>query len=201
MAGTLAFSPDSGTTLSAGLGQTLRVVFTPSDSVNYTTDTRTALIDVSSAVKSSAPLSPILASVGGSAGTLSLSWGVPTDNGDSAIIRYEYRIARADLLSWPSSWSSTVGTETSTTISGLTNGKSYLAQVRAINGVGESAFTQTATSASPSGEAPQLQGAPTLNSATVDTTFRQEGNPLYFLRQQLCGTTICQCILELSVLD
>ena len=155
--------------MSAGLGQTLRVVFTPTDSVNYTLDTQTTLIDVSNAVKPSVPISPLLTP--GGAGILTLTWSTPSDDGDSSITRYEYRVARADILSWPSSWTSTGSPVNTATISGLTGGKSYFAQVRAINSVGESAFAQTASSATVAGDVPVLQGAPVLLSAVVDTTL------------------------------
>ena len=173
--GSVAFTPALGTTAGVSLGagsmRPLIAVFTPSDRTNYNIETETASIDVSAAIKPGSPIAPVLTSVSGTPGALLFVWSPPTDNGDSAILRYEYRVARADLLSWPSSWSTTASTETTTTITGLTNGKSYLAQVRAINAVGESAFTQTVASAIPSGEAPQVQSAPTLSSATPDTVL------------------------------
>jgi sugar lactone lactonase YvrE len=47
--GTFAYTPASGTVLSAGNGQTLSVLFTPTDSVDYTTATKSVLINVAKA--------------------------------------------------------------------------------------------------------------------------------------------------------
>jgi len=44
--GTFAYTPASGTVLDAGMGQTLSVMFTPEDTINYTTATRAVAIDV-----------------------------------------------------------------------------------------------------------------------------------------------------------
>jgi VCBS repeat-containing protein len=46
LAGTLAYTPASGTILGAGNGQSLSVLFTPSDVANYTTATKNVTIDV-----------------------------------------------------------------------------------------------------------------------------------------------------------
>src|SRR4029077_10100048 len=45
-AGTLVYTPAAGALLNAGNGQTLSVTFTPTDSANYTTATKTATINV-----------------------------------------------------------------------------------------------------------------------------------------------------------
>jgi hypothetical protein len=44
--GTFVYTPPAGTVLNAGVGQTLSVLFTPTDTVNYTTATKTVTIDV-----------------------------------------------------------------------------------------------------------------------------------------------------------
>ena len=46
VAGTFVYTPPAGTVLSLGVGQTLSVTFTPTDLTNYTTATKTVLIDV-----------------------------------------------------------------------------------------------------------------------------------------------------------
>ncbi|HEY3323310.1 MAG TPA: tandem-95 repeat protein, partial [Planctomycetota bacterium] len=48
--GRFAYSPDAGTSLGAGNGQTLAATFTPADATNYTTATATVSIDVAQAV-------------------------------------------------------------------------------------------------------------------------------------------------------
>ena len=47
MPGTFVYTPAAGTVLSAGIGQTLSVTFTPTDAANYTTATATVTITVS----------------------------------------------------------------------------------------------------------------------------------------------------------
>src|SRR5260221_535333 len=47
--GTFAYAPAAGTTLNAGTSQSLSVTFTPTDTANYTTATRTVSIDVAKA--------------------------------------------------------------------------------------------------------------------------------------------------------
>ena len=47
--GTFSYSPDLGTVLNAGAGQTLSVTFTPTDTTDYTTATATATINVDKA--------------------------------------------------------------------------------------------------------------------------------------------------------
>ncbi len=49
VAGSPVYSPDAGAFLNAGSGQTLSVTFTPSDSVDYTTVTKTTTINVAKA--------------------------------------------------------------------------------------------------------------------------------------------------------
>ncbi|MFB3915355.1 MAG: chitobiase/beta-hexosaminidase C-terminal domain-containing protein [Terriglobales bacterium] len=48
--GTFAYSPAAGTVLNAGAGQTLSVLFTPADTVNYTTATKSVTINVNKIV-------------------------------------------------------------------------------------------------------------------------------------------------------
>ena len=85
---------------------------------------------------------------------VTLEWSIPTNNGDSAIIRYEYMHANK-------AWTSMGGTGTSYTVTDLTNGQSYTFEVRAVNtqGAGPAARV-TATPAAPgAGLAPVDQAA------------------------------------------
>ena len=70
-----------------------------------------------------------------------LSWTAPGNNGGAAILRYEYEL---DLSS---TWTSTGGTATRTTVRNLTNGQSYTFRVRAVNrvGAGAESFSESAT--------------------------------------------------------
>jgi hypothetical protein len=50
VAGTFVYTPAPGTVLNAGTGQVLSVTFTPTDTLNYTTATKTVTIDVTQAI-------------------------------------------------------------------------------------------------------------------------------------------------------
>lgn len=74
-----------------------------------------------------------------------LSWTAPADNGGSSITDYviEYK-----LSSEPTTWSTFndgTSTSTSTTVTGLTNGLSYDFRVKAVNAIGTSTASGTAT--------------------------------------------------------
>ena len=70
-----------------------------------------------------------------------LIWTAPASNGGAMITDYEYE------LDFSGTWTSTGGTATSTTVTGLTNGQSYDFRVRAVNraGAGLESFSQSAT--------------------------------------------------------
>ena len=70
-----------------------------------------------------------------------LIWTAPASNGGATILRYEYE------LDFSGTWTSTGGTATSYTVTGLTNGQSYTFRVRAVNrvGAGLASSSQSAT--------------------------------------------------------
>ena len=70
-----------------------------------------------------------------------LIWTAPASNGGATILRYEYE------LDFSGTWTSTGGTATSHTVTGLTNGQSYDFRVRAVNrvGAGLASGSQSAT--------------------------------------------------------
>ena len=88
-----------------------------------------------------------------------LIWTAPASNGGARILRYEYE------LDFSGTWTSTGGTATSTTVTGLTNDQSYTFRVRAVNRVGESAASgsQSAT--------------PTATLVAPDTPFGLSATP------------------------
>ena len=71
--------------------------------------------------------------------TITVMWSMPTDNGGSAILRYEVRY-RMNGSSW-SNWITVAGgaSATSYTMDGLTNGIGHEIQVRAVNAIDEGA--------------------------------------------------------------
>ena len=73
------------------------------------------------------------ASVG--SGSVSLSWNRPSDNGGSAIIRYEVRY-QAVGEAW-SEWENVGAGSRGVTVGNLVNGREYSFEVRAVNGLGK----------------------------------------------------------------
>ena len=81
------------------------------------------------------PISSLGLTASGGNGTVRLSWNRPTDNGGSAIIRYEVRY-QAVGETW-SEWDN-VGTGTrGVTVENLVNGREYIFEVRAVNALGK----------------------------------------------------------------
>ena len=70
-----------------------------------------------------------------------LIWTAPASNGGAPILRYEYE------LDFSGTWTSTGGTASSYTVTGLTNGQFYTFRVRAVNrvGAGLASSSQSAT--------------------------------------------------------
>ena len=72
-----------------------------------------------------------------SAGTRSvrLSWNLPSDNGGSAIVRYEYRYAAVGAGLGP--WKSVGEEELGVRVGNLAGGREHVFEVRAVNGLGK----------------------------------------------------------------
>ena len=107
----------------------------------------------------SAPGAPPSLTASGGDGQIALTWGA-SDDGGSAILRYEYRYAESGET-W-SDWTtvSGAGNARSVTVGGLTNGTLYGFEVRAVNGIGEG---ETSQATGTPGRAP---AAPTGLTAT-----------------------------------
>ena len=69
---------------------------------------------------------------------VTLTWDAPEDDDDDAITDYEYRI------DGKGSWISIGSTDTTHTVTGLTNGTAYVFQVRAVNAAGSSPYSNRA---------------------------------------------------------
>lgn len=84
-------------------------------------------------------------------GSVNLIWTAPTDTGQGPITGYVIQYA---LASSPTSWttfSTGTSTETSATVTGLTNGTGYVFQVAAGNSVGTGAFSNPSATVTPQG--------------------------------------------------
>ena len=64
-----------------------------------------------------------------------LSWSLPSDNGGSAIVRYEYRHAAVGEGLGP--WRSVGAEELGVTVGNLAGGREHVFEVRAVNGLGK----------------------------------------------------------------
>ena len=81
------------------------------------------------------PISSLGLTASGGNGTVRLSWNRPTDNGGSAIIRYEYRY-QAVGETW-SEWEKVGAGTRGVTVENLINGREYIFEVRAVNALGK----------------------------------------------------------------
>ena len=81
------------------------------------------------------PMSSIALGASPGSGSVRLSWSRPSDNGGSAIIRYEVRY-QAVGEAW-SEWENVGAGTRSVTVGNLVNGREYVFEVRAVNGLGK----------------------------------------------------------------
>ena len=81
------------------------------------------------------PISSIALGASPGSGSVRLSWSRPSDNGGSPIIRYEYRFGPAGEA-W-SEWENLAAGTRSVTVGNLVNGREYVFEVRAVNGLGK----------------------------------------------------------------
>ena len=70
---------------------------------------------------------------------VTLRWGAPASDGGESITHYEYE------QDGSGTWTSTGGTATRYTVTGLTNGQTYMFRVRAVNSIGASGESNQAT--------------------------------------------------------
>ena len=119
-----------------------------------------------------------------------LIWTAPASNGGAMILRYEYE------LDFSGTWTSTGGTATSYTVTGLTNGQAYTFRVRAVNRVGaglaSSSRSATPTSTVVAPDAPFGLSAtpgngqvmlswvqPSGGAALTDYEYEQDGSGIW----------------------
>ena len=81
------------------------------------------------------PISSIGLGASSGSGSVRLSWNLPSDNGGSAIIRYEVRY-QAVGEAW-SEWENVGAGSRGVTVGNLINGREYVFEVRAVNALGK----------------------------------------------------------------
>ena len=95
-----------------------------------------------SAIPVAVPATPVAPTLIPGDGQIQVSWNAPDNNG-AAINDYDVRYKQSSDTSWIDA--NYNGTGTSATITGLTNGTSYLVQVRAKNSVGSSDWSHSSS--------------------------------------------------------
>ena len=81
------------------------------------------------------PISSIGFQASSGSGSVRLSWNLPSDDGGSAIIRYEYRY-QAVGEAW-SEWENVGAGARGVTVGNLINGREYVFEVRAVSALGK----------------------------------------------------------------
>jgi hypothetical protein len=100
-----------------------------------------------------------------------LSWTAPASNGGAAITDYTIQYSTNSGLTW-STFAHTASTTTSTAVTGLTNGTSYVFRVAAVNNVGAGGYTASSAETMPRGLATAPTGvAGTYGDMTVALTW------------------------------
>ena len=116
------------------------------------------------------PISSIGLSASAGNGEVRLSWNQPSDNGGSAILRYEYRFAAAGE-EW-GGWKSVGSEARGVTVGDLVNGREYVFEVRAVNALGKGgAETARATPRPPPPGGENASGT-TVTGLFNGTTYR-----------------------------
>ena len=105
-----------------------------------------------------------LAGVYGNA-SAALSWSAPADDGGASISSYAIQFSSNAGTTW-TSFTNTASANTAVTVTGLTNGTTYVFRVAAINSVGTGAWSATSTSVVPR----TAPGAPTAVAGTYGNT-------------------------------
>jgi len=95
-------------------------------------------------------------------GQVALTWSAPTSNGGSAVSDYIIEFSGNDGTSW-SVFTDGISTSASTTVSGLTNGLTYVFRIAAVNPAGAGAYSANSMTLMPKG----APGAPSGVSGTV----------------------------------
>ena len=160
--GVITVNVDTGSALDheATSSITATVTATDSNSATATHDVTISVTDVDEP-----PDAPAAPSVSGASSTsVTVSWTAPTNTGKPAINDYDVQFKLSSATSWTSH--THTGTGTSTTISSLTPGATYDAQVMAKNDEGDSDWSATGSGDTNANAAPVFTGQAT--EASVD---------------------------------
>ncbi|GAA3731331.1 hypothetical protein GCM10022239_04910 [Leifsonia bigeumensis] len=109
-----------------------------------------------------APAAPSAVSGTAADGSVHLIWTAPTDSGQSVVSDYLVRYSSDGGSTWSSGIAQNT-TETSGTVTGLSNGTTYIFQVAAVNSVGAGAYSASSSPVTPLGP----PTAPTISLVTA----------------------------------
>ena len=120
--------------------------------------------DASTGTPATVPAAPATPTVTAAHQQLSVTWTAPNANG-SPILNYILEYKPSD----DTSWTAVTVTLTTTTLTGLTNGTEYDVRVRAVNAVGNSAWSSSVTGTPQS--VPATPAAPTVTRGDTELTI------------------------------
>ena len=104
------------------------------------------------------PVAPAKPTVAGGAAKATVTWVAPTNPTTAAVTGYKVQYKTATAADWSTVSGSVSGT--STTVTGLTNGTAYVFRVRAVNRIGDGAWSPASDSVTPA-DAPAAPAKPT----------------------------------------
>jgi len=192
-------SADNGTTWSTGLASALTSTATQATFTGLTNGTayvfRVAAINsvgegtmspksaaVTPAAGASAPGAPTGLQTTRGDTQVSVSWTAPADDGGSAITGYRVEWSSDSGATWSQPLASALTSTTpAATVTGLTNGTSYVFHVAAVNAIGTGAFsgTSAATPAGQPGAPTNVTGAPGNGQVTASWSApSSNGDPI-----------------------
>ena len=149
--GGTTWSPDWGTIPGSGANTTSYTVTGLTNGVEYTLEVRARNIEGVSRLARTTATPAAVPDAPGSLRTtvgdrqVTLNWQTPSPGG-SAISSYQYRVSRNGGTSWSPDWENIPGSESSTRsykVTGLTNGRQYVFEVRAANAQGPGPVAST----------------------------------------------------------
>ena len=115
------------------------------------------------------PSAPTLGTVTAGANSIAVSWTAPASTGGFAISDYTIEYSANAGSTW-SAFAHSASTATSITITGLTNGTSYLVRIRAVTSVGTGAASANSASQLVAA-APGQPNAPTIVNGSTQVTI------------------------------
>jgi titin len=112
------------------------------------------------------PLTPNAPTVVGGSTVVNLTWTAPS-NGGSAITDYLVQFSSNGGTTW-TTFSDGTSTDTSTSVTGLTNNTAYVFRVAAVNAIGAGSYSSASNSVTPNAASSQ-NISPTANRGGVET--------------------------------